>query len=121
MVFHWSLSNWKSLQVCRTLPRIPSDLSNAVVWMVSTRSLFSKTYSPCTNPLVTGPTTPITIGITVTFMFLRFFSSLARCRYLSLFSLSFSFHLSFRFLLLLLLLLEFFTSVLADGFSQGFE
>ena len=37
------------------------------------------------------PNAPITIGITVTFMLQSFFSSLARSRYLYLFSLSFSF------------------------------
>ena len=45
------------------------------------------------NLLVTVPSVLITIGITVTFMFNSFFSSLARSRYSSLFSLSFSFTL----------------------------
>ena len=49
--------------------------------------------SPRTNPLMTEPSTPITIGITVTFIFHSFFSSLARSGYSSLFSLSFSFTL----------------------------
>ena len=44
-----------------------------------------------TNPLVTVPKAPITIGIIVTSMFHSFFNSLARSRYLSLFSHSFSF------------------------------
>ena len=44
------------------------------------------------NPLVTVTKAPITIGIIVTFMFHSFFfHSLARSRYLSLFSHSFSF------------------------------
>ena len=59
--------------------------------MVSTLPLISKFSSPCTNPLVIVPGAPITIGITVTFIFHSFFSSLARCWYLSLFSFSFSF------------------------------
>ena len=49
--------------------------------MVSTRPLISKSSSPCTNPLVTVPSAPITIGITVTFMFHRFVNSLARFKY----------------------------------------
>ena len=40
--------------------------------MVSTRPLISKSSSPCTNPLLTVPGALITIGITVTFMFLSF-------------------------------------------------
>ena len=59
--------------------------------MVSTHPLISKSSSLCTSPLVTVPSAPITIGITVTFMFHRFFSSLARSRNSPLFSLSFSF------------------------------
>ena len=37
MVFHWSLSDSKSLQVSKTLLSILADLNNVVVWMVSTR------------------------------------------------------------------------------------
>ena len=50
--------------------------------MVSTYPLISKFSSPFINPL---GIVPITIGITVTFMFHSFFSSLARSIYLSLF------------------------------------
>ena len=89
MIFHWSLSDSKSSQVSRTLLSILADLNNAVVWMVSTYSLISKSSSPCTNTLVNVPSVPITIDITVTFMFHSFFSSLKRPRHLSLFSLSF--------------------------------
>ena len=91
MVFHWSLSDSKSPQVYRTLLSILDDLNNAVVWMVSTHPLISKSSSPCTNPLVIVPRVPITIDIIVTFMFHSFFYSLARSRYLSFFSLSFNF------------------------------
>ena len=87
MVYHWSLSDSKPPQVSRTLLSILAALNDAVVWMVSTRPLISKPSSPCTNPLVTVPRVPITIGITVTFMFHSFFNSLARSRYLSFFSL----------------------------------
>ena len=46
---------------------------------------------PFANLLRIVPSAPITIGITVTFMFHRCFSYLARSRYLSLFSLSVDF------------------------------
>ena len=54
-----------------------------------------KSSRPFNNPLVIVPNTPITIGTIVTFMFHSFFSSLARSRYLSFFSLSFKFILQF--------------------------
>ena len=72
MVFHWCLSDCKSPYVFRTLHSILADLNNVVDWMVSTRPLISKSFSPCTNLLVTVPRIPITIGITVTFMFHSF-------------------------------------------------
>ena len=93
MVFHWSLSDSKSPQVSRTLLNILAHLSNAVVWMVSTRLPTSKSPSLFINPLMIVPRAPITIGINVTFMFHRFFNPLVRSRYLSFFSLSFNFSL----------------------------
>ena len=53
-VFHRSLSDSKS-QVSRTLLSILADLNNAVVWIVSTSPVISKSSSPCTNLLVTVP------------------------------------------------------------------
>ena len=91
MVFHWSLSDSKSPQVSRTHLSILAVLSNAVVWIVSTRPLTSKSSRPFNNPLVTVPNAPITSGTIVTFMFHSFFNYLARSRYLSFFSLSFRF------------------------------
>ena len=91
MVFHWSLSDSKS-QVSRTRLRILAVLSNAVVWIVSTRPPTSKSSRPFNNPLVIVPNTPITIDTIVTLMFHSFFNSLARSRYLF-------FSLSFRFIL----------------------
>ena len=88
---HWSLSDSKSPQVSRTLLSILAVLNNVLVWMVSTRPPTSKSSSPFNNPLVTVPKAPITIGIIVIFMFHIFFNSLARSRYLFLFSHSFSF------------------------------
>ena len=75
MVFHWSLSDSKSLQVSRTLLSI---LNNAVVWMVSTFPSTSKSSSPFNSPLVTVQKAPITLDITVTIMFLSFFFSILK-------------------------------------------
>ena len=91
MVFHRSLSDSKSPQVSRTRLRILAVLSNAVIWIVSTRLPTSKSSRPFNNPLVILPNAPITFGTIVTFMFHSFFNSLARSRYLSFFSLSFRF------------------------------
>ena len=94
MIFHWNWSDSKSPQTSMTLLSILAALNNAVVWMTSTRPIISKSSSPYTNPLGIVPSVPITIGIIVTFMFHSFFfSSLARSRFLSLFSLSSSFTL----------------------------
>ena len=89
MVFHWSSSDSKSPQVSRTRLRILAVLNNAVIWIVSTRPPTSKSSRAFNNPLVIVPKAPITIGTIVTFMFHRFFNSLARSRYLSFFSHSF--------------------------------
>ena len=93
MVFHKSLSDIKFPQVSRTLLGILADLNNAVVLTVCTRPVISKSSNPSTNNLVTVPRAPITIGIIVTFMFHSFFLSLAKSRYLSLFSYSVNFPL----------------------------
>ena len=60
--------------------------------MVSTRRLISKSSNHFTNSSVTLPKAPITIGINVTFMFLRgfFVNSLARSKYIFFFSSSFN-------------------------------
>ena len=89
--FSLELSDSKSPQVSRTRRRILAVLSNAVIWIVSTRPLTSKSSRPFNNPLVIVPKAPITIGTIVTFMFHSFFNSLAKSRYLSFFSHSFSF------------------------------
>ena len=90
MVFHWNLSDSKSPQVSRTLLSILAVFNKAVVWMVSTRPPTSKSSRLFSNPLVTVPNAPITIGTIVTFLFHSFFNPLARSRYLSFFSHSFS-------------------------------
>ena len=135
MVFHWSLSDSKSPQVSRTLLSILAVLNNAVVWTVSTRPPTSKSSCPFSNLFVTVPNAPITIGIIVTCTFHSFSNSLARSRYLSLFSHSFSFILwsagtakstilqvlfffvDYYLFLLLLFFCEFFTPAFVDGLS----
>ena len=93
MVFRRSLSENMSPQVSRTLVSILTNLNNAVVWMVSTCPLISKSSSLCTSPLVTVPRAPITIGTTITSMFHSFFQFPRRSWYLSFFSFSFNFTL----------------------------
>ena len=58
---HWNLSDTKFLQVYRTLLSILADLNN---WMVSASPPI-----PVVLYLGIVPSAPITIGITVTFMF----------------------------------------------------
>ena len=93
MVFHWSLSDSKSLQVFKTLLSILANLSNLIVWVASPHPLIFKSSCPKNYSLMTLLSTPITIGINVTLMFHSSFSSLAKSWYLSLFSFSFSFTL----------------------------
>ena len=76
----------------RTLLSILADLNNAIVWMVFTRPIISKSSSPRINPLVTLPKASFAIGIIVTLTSHNFFSSLVRSRYLSFFSLFFQFY-----------------------------
>ena len=71
-------------QVSRTLLSILVDLSNFVVLTISARFPISNTMF-LIKLLGVAPSAPATIGITVTFIFQRFFSSLSRYKYLSLF------------------------------------
>ena len=123
-----------SPQVSRTFLSILVDLNNAVVWIVSTRPHISKLSSSFINSLVTVSRVPITIGITITFMF-QFFLFPSKLVVFILFFFLFNFILwsagtakstiwqviFFCWLLLLFYSLEFFTSALADGFSLKSE
>ena len=94
MAFHWSLNDSTSLQVSSILLSILADLSNSLVRMVSACPLLCNSSNPLSKYLGTVPSASIMIGITVTPMFGSFFfSSLARSKYLSLFSFSLNFTL----------------------------
>ena len=67
VVFHRSESKFP--QIFMTLLSIRTDVSNAVVWMIPTPPLISKSSNPCTNAMVTVPNMLFTIGITVTSKF----------------------------------------------------
>ena len=87
-VFHISVSWWsltrvwmtvslfKSPQISRTFPCILADLNNAVVWMVSTGPVISKSFTPFIYPSLTILRAPITVSIIVTFMFRSCFFSI---------------------------------------------
>ena len=62
MVFHRSVKDSKFPQVSETLLSILADINIAVVWMISTRPLFSISS-------ISVPNTPITIDITLIFIF----------------------------------------------------
>ena len=104
---HQYLSDSKSPLVSRTLLRILAVLSNAVIWIVSTRPPTSKSSRPFNNPLVIVPKVPITIGTIVTFMFHSIFNSLPRSKYSSFFSHSFSFFFSHSFRVFFFTFLQF--------------
>ena len=72
MIFRLSLIDCKSPQVSRTRLGILAVFRNAVVWL-STSLPTSRSSRPFNNLLVTVPKAPITIGISVTFMFHSFF------------------------------------------------
>ena len=62
-------SEWQQVpQVSRTLLSILTDLNNALVKIISTRPLISKSSSPYTSSSVTVPSVSITIAINVNFV-----------------------------------------------------
>ena len=84
--FSLKFDDGKILKVFRTLLSILADLNNSVVWIVSARSSIFDSSKSFTKPLWIIQSVPVTIRITVTFMLHTLFSSLARFKYLSLFS-----------------------------------
>ena len=93
MVFHWGLSDTKSAQVSRTFLIMLTNLKNSVVWMVSAHPSISNSSNSLINSLGINLSAQITIGITVTFMFHSFFSSLAKFKYFFFFLFSLIFTL----------------------------
>ena len=95
-VFHvnfnwWSFTGvWVTLILFRPLLSILADLK-VVICMVFILSLISISSNLLSKPLGTIPSVPTTIGITITFY--SFLCSLARSKYLSVFSPSFIFTL----------------------------
>ena len=93
-VFHTSVYWWaftgvsKSSQISRILLCIQADFTNAVVWLVLILPMISNLSTSFSGFLRTIWNALTTIGITFTFMFHNFFSSLARSKCLFL---SFSF------------------------------
>ena len=69
----------------QTLLSILADLSNALVWIVSALPV-SNSPSPLTKDFGIVSSAPVIIGITINFLSHKLFSSLARSKYLSLFS-----------------------------------
>ena len=72
---NWSLIPWSFLSIL-------ADLCRAVVWMVLILPLIYSTLSLFSRILGIVPKAPTMTGITVTFMFPNFFSSLAISRFL---------------------------------------
>ena len=72
MVSDWKMSNDKSPQVSSIL----ADFNNAVVWIVPVCPPISKTSCSHSIPLGTVPSSPITIGNTVTLMLINIRSDL---------------------------------------------
>ena len=93
MVFHWSLSDSKYPQISRTLLSILVDFNNAIIWILSTRPPISNSSGPLIKEIVSS--TPITIGITVTF---RFYHHHHHVVPLARISLTFSRHFSLSFI-----------------------
>ena len=80
-VFQRNLGDSKSPLVSRRLLNILAYLDNAVVWMVSILRLISNSSNSFSKLLCTVLRAQIIIGITVTFMFCRPLSTLARSEY----------------------------------------
>ena len=68
MVFHWSLSDSKFLQVSRTFLRILSDFNNAVVPIILILPPIFNSSSLLSKPLRIVPSPPVIIGIIVILM-----------------------------------------------------
>ena len=88
-VFHSTINRWSFTGVWVTVKFLSSSgFFDVFCQMVLILPLMSNSSSPLFEPLGTVPSSPTTIGITVTLMFYSFFSSQARSKYSSIVSLS---------------------------------
>ena len=85
VVYHWGLSDSKCLQISRTLQSILAYPNSSLVLIVSILPMISFLEKSFFQTFEDHSTT----GITITFIFHNFFSSLARFKYLCIFSLPF--------------------------------
>ena len=95
MVFHWSLCDSKSSYVFRTLRSILANLSNDGGWTVAILPLISNSSSSFSKPLVTAPSAPTTITVTLPELFNRFLSSLTNSLYTFIFFSFLNFYFAF--------------------------
>ena len=87
-------SEWQQVSsVSWTLLSIQPDLNNSAVWMISIFLRFFRCSKLLSNPFRSVPSTPVSIGSTITLNSHSFFSSLAKSKYLSFFSVSLIFTL----------------------------
>ena len=86
-----SLSDSKSPHVSRKLFNIVPDFNRIVLWMISFLPLISSSSSLLFRTLETDSRAPTAIG-KIIMKFQRYFSSLARSAYLSIFWFYFDFH-----------------------------
>ena len=92
MVFHWSPSVSKFLQVSGTLLSILADLNKTVVWMILILHMITNSFNPFFDPLG-AVSTPLGAVSSVLLQFVSpshscstvFFGSLARSEYFSVF------------------------------------
>ena len=120
-VLHTSVNWWFFTEVCdsnspevsRTLLYVLSNLSNFVIYEVLILLLISIS----ATVLETVPTVPTTIRVTDTFIFHSLFSSLARSKYLLIFSLCFIFSFLLVFFFFFFFFFFFLVGVLSTRFA----
>ena len=80
VIFHWSLSDSKSPQISMTHLSILANLNTAVVLLDTIPALISNPFCLFLSNMWTVPSSLITISITDTFMFHRFFGCPAKIK-----------------------------------------
>ena len=77
MVFHWSLSDSRSIQIFRIVLCNMANINNALVCIVFIRPLISTSFSHFMNLLGTVPRAPILLLLLLLLLPLEFFTSAA--------------------------------------------